>query len=123
MNNILDEIKELKEKAVKYDNLRSRNINYISKINKIIEELEDLKKQIDPFGSGQERERKDLFDVKKQIFETLESGGEYTVEKICNDFQVTDKSAYHIIRELLKNKNVARRSEGRKVIIYAQKVV
>lgn len=124
VENINKQIEELQKKANRYDNLKERNQKYIKTINHIIETLTELKKEIDPFITTQDvGKRKNFADIRKDIFNRLEGGEEFTIEKIENEFTIENKQAYHIVRELIKNKNIAKRNEGRKIFIFANKTV
>lgn len=48
---ILEEIRILKQNNVKYENIKEKNQKIIDTINKVIDELVSLKKEIDPIST------------------------------------------------------------------------
>lgn len=125
MDTLVKEIKTLRDKGVKYDNLVSRYTLHAEKIRAIKKICDELLNEIDPYGEIKTKNRSgtNYEDIMEEVILALKKGMHIDREHLIRMYELEDPQIIYVMRLIRKLNWIEERKEGRKVIFYARKEV
>lgn len=129
MTEILKQIEELSEKAVKYEHLKGRYTSVANKLREASNIIEEAIKQLDPASTIKTRtstgraSRGEVVEKLEEQYKKLEMGLTVSLESLHKDYpDMEEKSIAYIFYNKLSNApKVMKRKENRTTILYIQK--
>jgi hypothetical protein len=125
MDNIMERVKELSDKAAKFENLRERLNPCAAKLVQAERLIHEVIAELDPVASVKRKESSGIGygEIAAEIYEKMQAGMEVTVELIANTYDNLDEQKAHYLMSYICNhyKGVDSRKENRKKIIYCRK--
>jgi len=129
MVDLLKQVEELSEKAVKYDNLKERYLNVANKLREAAHQIEEAIKELDPASTVRTRTRTavngSVLEKIEEQYKKLQMGFQVTISSIRKDYpELDDKTVNYMFYNKLSNApKVMKRKEGRSTTLYIQKNV
>jgi len=129
MTDVLKQIEELSEKAVKYDNLRTRYLSVATKLRNAASLIEEAIKELDPASTVKTRTRtatsgSTLEKIEEQ-YKKMEMGFQVSLETLHKDYPELDDKVlnYMFYNKLSHAPKIMKRKEGRSTTLYIQKTI
>ena len=122
---VMKEIEILSKKAVKYDNMKERYIEYAKKLKILRDELTKIINDIDPFLEVS-KERTNFIPYLEELYNDMRSGKYVDVDYIqskYSEFNRNHNKCNYIMNTLQNYNDVEKRRNGRKIQLYIQKEI
>ena len=116
------DLEELQKKAIRYDNLMARAVEFSEKLSQAAELLNEVAKELNPTMPGTRGPRQNYEEIADDIYIKMQAGLE-----VGTDFLIAayPEWPYHkvmaLIRHLQGRPNVTARKEKGKLYIYCKK--
>jgi hypothetical protein len=129
MTDVLKQIEELSEKAVKYDHLKTRYIQVAEKLRQASALVDEAIKELDPASTLKTRTRTtgraEILEKIEEQYKKMEMGFQITIQSIQKDCPNLDEKTvqYMFYQKLSVAPKVMKRREGRVTTLYIQKNV
>lgn len=123
MDDILQEISNLRQKAQAYDTQKDTRSEIANKLRELSQNMQDIAQMLDPKFDLQvgRRKRADHGDKIDELFDKLKSGTQVTMALIQGSYQdLQFHQAYHILKVLQKMPGVHTAKDGQKVRLFYQ---
>lgn len=125
MESVMKQIKDLSDKAVKYDNMREKYTAYASKLLQAEKLIKEVVSELDPISAVKRHEATGINygEIAAEIYEKMQQGLEVGTRLLTNSYKELDeKKANYILGQIrLHYKDVESRKEGKCVLIYCRK--
>lgn len=123
--NIAKQIAELEEKAAKYEHLKEQYLKYSEAIGKVIDQLEELRSQIDPYTSMKGRSiNPEIKEIRSELYDKIQAGMHVSSSFVEQAYPDLDKKAVlNLMQALKRMPNIETRKEGVRLILFARKDV
>lgn len=125
VQNIIELVTELKEKAARYENQAERAEDFAKRLNEALEIISGVIRDLAPYAQITTRKGKQnsYKEALKEIWEKMQHGTQITSDLLMNSYGLNQAGANYIITKLKTYKGVLIRREGRKITLYIQKEV
>lgn len=128
MDNLIQQMKILQDKANRYDNIQKNNVEWAKRLKSVSEELTQLMAEMDPYSTVSTRERSNInFDEKvAEFYDKLIHGAEITSHLIKSTYPELNTLQVGYILRLMRERypsTIKSRKEGVSVILYAGKEI
>jgi hypothetical protein len=128
MTDVLKQIEELSDKAVKYDNIKQRYLSVATKLKNVAIMIEEAIKELDPVSSVKTRTRTSSSGSLEKIeeqYKKMEMGFQVSLESLHKDYPELEEKviSYIFYNKLSHAPKIMKRKEGRSTTLYIQKTI
>lgn len=123
MDDIYKKLRELEDKATRYDNQKKRYTELSEQLNQAMDILKAVVKELDPYTSMKPRTKKKHDEVVEELYRLLLGGTEVTTNLVMKTYQLDARLAAYIMAKLAKSPEIDFRKEGRIKFLFAKRTL
>jgi hypothetical protein len=125
MDNVMEKVKELSDKAAKWDNMKGKYKSYAEKLVQARNLIQEVVAELDPISGVKVREASGINyeEIAAEIYEKMQQGLEVSISLLMNTYPQLDDSKAHYLMAYICNhhKDIDSRREFRNKLIYCRR--